>query len=642
MRRIRRLQVLCFMTSLVIAFASSNITMTKAAEIEPELWVKIHRIQLIDSIEGFGEGEADWHYFLTLFNGEEWSYIDEGYSEDDDIIVNDIYTFKIKDRSVRIYLHLLDTDYWTAPDLADISSHKGGGEKNYDEITIGAQYRGTYDLLTNTLTGDSVISESGYFITSGELDGSEDVDEYDAALWFSIWDNYDPPIADAGPDQQGLTGERLYFNGQDSSASEGSSIVTYEWDFDGDGKIDATGEKRSFLFEEKGTYVVNLTVTDSMGETDTDACTVRVRGREPTASFTYSPQEPTIRDTVEFNDTSDDLDGTVVSWSWDFGDGATATSQEPSHQYSDKGYFIVTLTVTDNDDNTNSTKKVVVVKNLAPDADFTYSPSSPKVSKDIRFTDQSTDPEGKKLEYLWDFGDGYTSTQRNPIHRYASPGSKSVELTVKDDEDAEDSIRKSITLVPNVLPTAKFSCSPENQKMNHDVQFNDESTDPDGQIIERLWDFGDEAISTQENPIHRFEEGGEYSVKLTVTDDSGDSDEIIEKVNILQTYNLTLQVKDAIGLNIANANIEFFTDGECHASGSTDKKGKLNLTEMPEGNYEIRIKVLGIKTSKTCALTQSKTENIRVALSFNLIGLIGGVIVIAAILIFYLRRLGKI
>ena len=637
-----KLQVLCFITFLGIAFVAPNITMIKAAEKEPDLWVKIYRIQLIDSIEGFGEGEADWHYYLTLFNGEEWSYIDEGYSEDDDIIVNDIYTFKIKDISVRIYLHLLDTDYWTAPDLADISSHKGGGEKNYDEITIGAQYRGTYDLLTNTLTGDSVITESGYFITSGELDGGEDEDEYDAALWFSVWDNYDPPIADAGPDQQCLTGEKLYFNGYDSSASEGSSIVTYKWDFDDDGIIDATGAKTSFLFEEKGTYIVSLTVTDSIGEIHADTCTVKVRGREPTASFTYSPTKPTIRDKVYFNDTSEDLDGTIVSRSWDFGDGATATGQYPSHQYSDKGYFIVTITVTDNDDNANSTKKVVVIKNLAPAADFTYSPSSPKVSQDIQFTDQSTDPEGKELEYLWDFGDGYTSTQRNPLHKYTSPGSKNVELTIKDDEGAENSTIKSIAIMPNVPPTAKFSYSPENQKMNNDVQFNDESTDPDGQVVERLWDFGDGVTSTQEKPIHRFKEGGEYSVKLTATDDGGDSDEIINKVNILQTFALTLQLKDALGLNIANANIELFIDGECYSSGSTDKKGKLNFAEIAEGNYEIRIKVLGAKTSKTCSLTESKTEDIRVAFSFNTVGLIAAVIVIAAILIFYIIRTGKI
>jgi len=110
---------------------------------------------------------------------------------------------------------------------------------------------------------------------------------------------------------------------------------------------------------------------------------------------------------------------------------------------------------------------------------------------------------------------------------------------------------------------------------------------------------------------------------------------------VLQTYDLLLEVKDSLGLKIANAYVELFTDGAGIASGSTDKQGKLELTEIPEGSYEIRTKVLGVKNSKTCSLTQSKTEEIRVAFSFNIIGIMGGVIAAAAVLGFYLIRSGK-
>lgn len=68
----------------------------------------------------------------------------------------------------------------------------------------------------------------------------------------------------------------------------------------------------------------------------------------PTASFTYAPQNPTIENLIQFTDTSTDPDGTVVSWSWNFGDGGTSTLQNPTHQYETAGTYTVTLTVEDN------------------------------------------------------------------------------------------------------------------------------------------------------------------------------------------------------------------------------------------------------------------------------------------------------
>lgn len=374
----------------------------------------------------------------------------------------------------------------------------------------------------------------------------------------------------------------------------------------------------------------------------TEIIEVVVSWKPPLASFTYSPQEPTTQDIVNFHDTSYELNGSIISWYWDYGDGHTSTHKDPTHIYSDKGYYMVTLTVTDDDGNSNSTTNTVRVFNLAPSANFTFSPSSPKVGIDIQFTDKSTDPEGKTLEYLWDFREGFNSTHKNPTHRFTSSGSKYVELTVKDDEDTEDSITKSITIVPNVPPIADFSYSPENQKINHDVHFTDESLDSDGYIVEWFWDFGDGITSTQENPIHQFKEGGKYSVRLTVTDDNGDSDELVKKIKIIQTYDLTLQVKDFLGLNIPNVNIALYTNGECCALGSTDEKGELFLTEIPEGNYEIRAKVMGITTSTTCSLTQSKTEQIQSTLSMNTIGITGAIIVVIVVLGIYITRRRKI
>jgi PKD repeat protein len=73
----------------------------------------------------------------------------------------------------------------------------------------------------------------------------------------------------------------------------------------------------------------------------------------PTANFFYSPINPTTDDTIQFTDSSTDIDGNIISWSWNFGDGTTATTQNPAHQYTKHGKYTVTLQVTNSTGGTN-------------------------------------------------------------------------------------------------------------------------------------------------------------------------------------------------------------------------------------------------------------------------------------------------
>jgi PKD repeat protein len=223
-----------------------------------------------------------------------------------------------------------------------------------DISSLGQAFGGTYNLISNELGGDGTIMEGEYYKTSGDRDGSIHTDENDANLWFTIFDNYDAPVANAGKDQSVYTGKKVNFDGSLSTASEGSSIVKFEWDFENDGIIDDEGENTLYNYNQKGTQTCRLVVTDSIGVTSEDTCLVDVMNRRPTAEFTFYPTDPSIQDKVNITDTSTDPDGSITSWLWDFGDGYTSELQTPTHKFETEGEYNVTLTVTDDENATDT------------------------------------------------------------------------------------------------------------------------------------------------------------------------------------------------------------------------------------------------------------------------------------------------
>jgi chitinase len=147
---------------------------------------------------------------------------------------------------------------------------------------------------------------------------------------------------------------------------------------------------------------------------------------------------------VTFDGTaSDDPDGDIVRYDWDFGDGTTVTDAGPApdHTYAEDGRYRVTLTVTDNSGETDTGITVVTVGvgNLPPEADAGDSVNG-KVRRDITFDGTgSSDRDGNVVSYAWEFGDGNTDTGSNPTHSYADAGKYRVTMTVKDNDGATSS-----------------------------------------------------------------------------------------------------------------------------------------------------------------------------------------------------------
>jgi KaiC/GvpD/RAD55 family RecA-like ATPase/chitodextrinase len=159
-----------------------------------------------------------------------------------------------------------------------------------------------------------------------------------------------------------VVGEVVTFNAS-TSTPDGGSLVEYRWNFGDNTSIIETDSIANHTYTKHGNYKVSLNVTDSEGLSSTTSKNVTVLA-PPIALFTYSPNMPAANESITFDaSTSYDPDGTVIDFSWNFGDGnTTATSYRIiSHVYAENGNYSVTLTVVDNDGYSNTTIRVISV-----------------------------------------------------------------------------------------------------------------------------------------------------------------------------------------------------------------------------------------------------------------------------------------
>lgn len=192
----------------------------------------------------------------------------------------------------------------------------------------------------------------------------------------------------------------------------------------------------------------------------------------PVSNFTFTPAVPQINQSVFFNaSASNDIDGNITNYSWNFGDRQTSTGTFVNHSFAVFGNYTVTLTVTDND-GLNGTKSSIVRVTEAPTAYFTIAPSSPRVGENVTLDASSSVPNGGSItNYLLDFGDNQTGAGMTVIHAYTSTGNFTVVLNVTDSEGLSGITNKTIVVIST--PFAAFSYSPilplANQTVNFDA-----------------------------------------------------------------------------------------------------------------------------------------------------------------------------
>ncbi|MDA3874927.1 MAG: PKD domain-containing protein [Kiritimatiellae bacterium] len=175
----------------------------------------------------------------------------------------------------------------------------------------------------------------------------------------------------------------------------------------------------------------------------------------PVAAFSAAPQFGCGPLTVQFTDSS--LNATA--WEWDFGDGFTSTDQNPEHVYETPGIYTVVLTAQNGADS-DVHQKVNYIQVIGPNVGFTATPTTGNsIPLLVSFTDQTVFG-APLIAWLWNFGDGNTSTVQNPSHNYTQPGVYTVSLTVTDLDGCSRTLTQTDLVVIAVPPVFDAAFSP--------------------------------------------------------------------------------------------------------------------------------------------------------------------------------------
>lgn len=295
----------------------------------------------------------------------------------------------------------------------------------------------------------------------------------------------------------------------------------------------------------------------------------------------------------------------ATNWNWDFGDGNTSTLQNPLHTYLIPGTYHVCLEGTDTCGSDIFCFPVTVCNPIA--AGFTQTPNGLTVN----FTDISSQADS----VYWDFGDGFSSNQVNPVHFYNAPGTYLVcqiayNACTADTVCTQIEICDLISVSYNSLPTGLS------------VDFTDQSQN----TTYWNWDFGDGNTSTQQNPTHIFPTSGLYTVCL-ISGNNCYSDTVCQDILVTSISGIPTICLDSLEIHIYPnpakdvLNIEFPGDisGTAYRLTLLDENGKIlgqnqwgqspgilpwDVSALSAGTYVLQIRRGDEILSKSCIIAR--------------------------------------
>jgi PKD repeat protein len=281
----------------------------------------------------------------------------------------------------------------------------------------------------------------------------------------------------------------------------------------------------------------------------------------PIASFTASALSGTAPLTVNFSAIlSNDPDGIITTYEWDFGDGTSGTGESASHTYTASGTFTIVLRVTDDDGAQDTAQKTITVLpgggngggGTGPTASFTATPLTGASPLTVTFNASASSYAGHAITYYsWDFGDGVTGTGMTTSHTYSPSVTTTyhVVLRIIASDNTEGTASKDITVTvstptpPSDAPTASFTVTPDSEQIGpYEFTFDPSASSAVSghSLTTYVWNFGDQSSQTNTTDAtvtHSFytsQASQSFTVTLTVIDDAGKTD----------SYSRTVKVKN--------------------------------------------------------------------------------------------------
>lgn len=322
---------------------------------------------------------------------------------------------------------------------------------------------------------------------------------------------------------QGAEGMRLYVDGQllGSNTTTGAENFIGYWRIGGDATWGSTSPWFAGSIDEAAVY------SRVLGAAEIDDLYQLGIGGAPTAAFVSQTTDLTTQ--VNGSTSVAAAGRTIVSYHWDFKDGSPEVSGATAvHTYMEAGTFDVTLTVTDNRGvrSSHTVPITVTAPHVPPTAAFTHTADSMSIafsSASSTVTDNAT-----VATHAWDFGDGTTSSEANPTHRFSTVGSHQVTLVVTDSLGFASTASSASIEVTHEAPIAAFTEEHEFLTVAVDASA---TTASDDASLSYAWHWGDgtqdsEGVTAE----HTFAAVGTYPVTLTVTDSLGGAHSVTREV----------------------------------------------------------------------------------------------------------------
>jgi PKD repeat protein len=513
---------------------------------KPSLSVTKEAVYTNESETFIGEIVAEHHIYEFLFDFGDgtttgWTdntIVDHAYRQ------NGIYSVRLKARN-----ELGIESNWTSRDIVVVNRHPIiNATINKDTVMTNEDIQfssdGTYDLdgsIIKTIweLGDGNTSLENNVIHNYSTEGIYDVkftatdDDYDTGSQSFIITvlNRAPLVNGSVHGDDFKTGDDVVFT-SDGSLDPDGNIVNYQWDF-GDGT--GSNEKNpTHNYSRSGIYNVSLIVTDNKNSSTTTTFMVYIKNRPPVASLYIAPIAGTIFTDFAFSSRCNDPDGVITDYAWDFGDGETSNMTSPTHRYGAKGTFWISLQVTD-DANLKSdiVRMKVLVENIAPTGSILVLSKNNQTFEPVEFKANCSDPDGKLVLYIWDFGDGYFGMGQNVSHQYTDDGIYNASLRSIDDSFGENISTVNI-IIANRAPIIVLKYKEKAMTGDRLTMDASGSWDKDGRISKIRWFFDDNALDGM-TVNYTFKSSGEYVVKVIIQDDDGAISE--------RSFNITVLAK---------------------------------------------------------------------------------------------------